>query len=183
MKNRRIAIVAFMLCAAMVIGLGYAAVTNVLDIQGSATVNATAAEEEFNEDIYFVGVKDNTSNYVQSIADAATYGYTANINSNNKDKAQFTVSGVDKTGEEVVITYQIKNDSAYDAAVTIQSNTNTNGEYFGFDYYFGASKDAKTATITAGGTVDVTVVVSLIKQPTSQVTSSFVLELKVSAGA
>ena len=52
MKNRRITIVAFLLIAALTLGFGYAAVTNVLDIQGSASVSATAAEAEFNENVY-----------------------------------------------------------------------------------------------------------------------------------
>ena len=46
MKNRRITIVAFLLIAALTLGFGYAAVTNVLDIQGSASVSATAAEAD-----------------------------------------------------------------------------------------------------------------------------------------
>ena len=178
MKNRKIAIVAFMLCAAMVIGLGYAAVTNVLDIQGSTTISATAAEEEFNEDIYFTGVKDNTDHYVQSITDSATYGYTANINTNNNDKAQFTVTGLKETGDEVSITYQIKNESAYSATVSVKTNTNTNTDYFKF-----TNDITSTTSIAAGGTVDVTVTVELIKQPTEQQSASFVLELNVTADA
>ena len=85
MKNRRIAIVAFVLCAAMVIGLGYAAVTNTLDIQGSVAVDANEAEKEFNEDIYFVGVKLG-SDFVANIDASAGLDYTANINTNNNNR-------------------------------------------------------------------------------------------------
>ena len=181
MKNRRITIVAFLLIAALTLGFGYAAVTNVLDIQGSTSVSATAAEEEFNEDIYFTGVVDNTNTVVSSITDSATYGYTANINSNNNDKAQFTVTGLKKSGDKYSITYEIKNDSAYEATVSMKTKTNTDENNFGFSYYFG-TEGTTTATIAANGTTRVTVVVSLEEQLTSAASASFVLELNVTAG-
>jgi len=114
MKNRRITIVAFLLIAALTLGFGYAAVTNVLDIQGSTSVSITAAEEEFNKNVYFTGVVDKTDNVVESITDSNAYGYTANINTNNNDKAQFTVTGLKKSGDKVAITYEIKNASAHE---------------------------------------------------------------------
>ena len=177
MKNRRITIVAFLLLAALTLGFGYAAVTNVLDIQGSTSVSATEAEKEFNEDIYFTGVKDAEGNIVASVSDASN-GYTANINTNNNDKAQFTVTGLSGKGDKQSITFQIKNDSEYEATVAIKTSTNTNDTDFSFTNDIGAGK-----TIAAGGTVEVTVTVELIKQLTSASSASFVLELNVTAGA
>ena len=133
MKKRRLVLVAFILTATLMIGVGYAAVSNVLDIQGSASVSQTAAEEEYNEDIYFSGVYDeNSSSFVDNISDATLYGYTANINSNNNDKAQFTVSSLANKGDKVKITYQITNDSLHEATVTVKTNTNTNTTDFDF---------------------------------------------------
>ena len=80
MRNKKIILVAFILCAAMVIGVGYAALTDILDITGSADVNQSAAEEAFNEDIYF------------SAAVANETGNTASVNQDNKDKASFTAN-------------------------------------------------------------------------------------------
>ncbi len=177
MKNRRITIVAFLLIAALTLGFGYAAVTNVLDIQGSTSVSATEAEKEFNEDIYFTGVKDAEGNIVASISDSATYGYTANINTNNNDKAQFTVTGLSGKGDSKSITFQIKNESEHEATVTVKTDTNTNTADFSFTNDIGAGK-----TIAAGQTVEVTVTVELIKQLTSASSASFVLELDVTAG-
>lgn len=180
MKNRKRIVVAFMLVAVLLLGVGYAAVTNVLDIQGSVSVSATDAEKEFNEDVYFSGVLKGGT-LVQNITAEDGLGYTANINTNNNDKAQFTVTGITKTGDSETITYRIQNDSEHDADVTLKSKTNTNEDKFGFDYYFGDT-DTKTATITAGGYVDVTVVVSLDNQITSAASASFVIELNVTAG-
>ena len=182
MKNRRITIVAFLLIAALTLSFGYAAVTNVLDIQGSTSVSATAAEEEFNKNVYFTGVVDNTDNVVASITDSATYGYTANINTNNNDKAQFTVTGLKKSGDKYSITFEIQNDSAHDATISVKKATNTNEDAFGFSYYFG-SEGTKTTTIAKnGGTAQVTVVISLDVQLTEAASASFVLELNVTAG-
>lgn len=180
MKNRRITIVAFLLIAALTLGFGYAAVTNVLDIQGSASVSATAAEEEFNEDIYFTGVKDSNGLFVSSVPNGD--GFTANINSNNNDKGQFTVTGLRNKDDSVEITYQIKNESQYEASVALKSITNTDDTNFGFTYYFGSNKDAQTATIASNGTVEVTVVVTLNQQLTAAASGSFTIELNVTAG-
>ena len=53
MKNRKTVVVAFLLCAVLLLGVGYAALSDTLDITGSADVNQSAAEEAFNEDVYF----------------------------------------------------------------------------------------------------------------------------------
>ena len=180
MKNRRIAIVAFLLVAALTLGFGYAAVTNVLDIQGSVTVPVTDAEKEFNEDIYFSGVV-NGENVVSSVDASAGLDYTANINSNNNDKAQFSVTGIEKKGDSVSITFEIKNDSEHDATVTLKSLTNTDDTNFEFGYYFG-SEGTTTTTILAGQTTRVTVNVELIKQLVAAGSASFVVELNVTAG-
>lgn len=190
MKNRKFVVVAFLLIAVLLLGVGYAAVTNVLDVQGSASVSATVAEEEFNEDIYFSGVVDtlNGNAIVANIDNAATYGYTANINTNNNDKAQFTVNSLRNADDTVSITYEITNDSEYEATVSLKTITNTNGSiqnngadgHFDFDYYFG-TVGTKSVQIPAGETATVTVVITLRSQVTEAVSASFVLELNATA--
>ena len=176
MKNRRITIVAFLLIAALTLGFGYAAVTNVLDIQGSATVDASVAEKEFNEDIYFTGVVVDDE-LKTSVVAGDNKGYTANINANNNDKAQFTVTGLANAGDYKEITFRIQNDSEHEATVTIKTNTNTNEADFTFTNDIGEGK-----TLAAGSYVDVTVKVALKHQLTSSATASFVVELNVTAG-
>ena len=192
MKNRKRIVVAFLLCAMLLISVGFAAVTNVLDIQGSATVSATVAEEEFNEDIYFTGVvspvdQDIVGNYGDS--GVTKYGYTANINTNNNDKAQFTVNSLANKNDSVTITYQIANDSQHTATVSLKTITNTNGTTqgasgtgdFDFDFYFGTS-GTKTVDIEAGQKATVSVTVKLLNQLTSASSASFVIELSATAG-
>lgn len=54
MKNRRLALVAFLLCACMIVGVGYAAVIVNLDIQGTAAFH-TGDVEDFKENVHFTG--------------------------------------------------------------------------------------------------------------------------------
>ncbi len=183
MKNRKRMLVIFLVIAAMLIGVGYAAVTNVLDIQGSATVDIKHANDAFNEDVYFTGVKNAEGNFVSTIDANAGLKYTANINTNNNDKAQFTVTGLEEKDDTTTITYQIKNDSDYEANVTLKTVTNTNPADFNFSYYFGTDTTSESATIPANGTVEVSVVVSIARQLTDIASGSFILELNVTADA
>lgn len=183
MKNRKKMLVIFLVCAALIVSVGYATVTNVLDIQGSATVDIKHSSDAFNADIYFTGVKNAEGNFVSTIEAAAGLDYTANINTNNNDKAQFTVTGLEEKDDSTTITYQIKNDSDYEATVALKTLTNTNLTDFTFDYYFGSDTSAESATIAAHGTVEVSVVVKVARQLTDYASGSFIIELSVTADA
>ena len=186
MKNRKTVVVAFLLIAVMLLGVGYAAVTNVLDVTGSIKVTKEDAEKEFNEDIFFAGVVKGTE-LVNAVVADDNLGYTANINTNNNDKAQFTITGIKATDDEQEITYRIKNESELEASVTLKSIYNSNDPTnagtgaITFDFYFG-TEGTKTTTIAAGGYVDVTVKVVLKDQITDTLDASFLLELNASAG-
>ena len=164
MKNRKIIVVAFLLVSVMLLGIGYAALTDVLDITGSADVNQSAAEEAFNEDIYF------------SAAVANETGNTASVNADNNDKASFTAKTLKGKGDKATFTFTIKNDGDVAATVTPKLNAtlgNTNTEYFTVTSdWNGASK-----TLTAGGELTYTVTVELIKTPTETIGGSFLVEL------
>ena len=54
MKNRRLALVAFLLCACMIVGVGYAAVITSLDIDGKVSYTPTAPVTTA-EQIHFTG--------------------------------------------------------------------------------------------------------------------------------
>ena len=164
MKNRRTVVVAFLLCAVMLLGVGYAALSDTLDITGSADVNQSAAEEAFNEDIYF------------SAAVANDEGNTASINADNNDKASFTAKTLKGKDDAVSFTFTIKNAGDVAADITPKFNAtlgNTNEEYFEVaSDWAGATK-----TLEAGAEVTYTVTVKLKKTPTETVAGSFLIEL------
>jgi uncharacterized repeat protein (TIGR01451 family) len=164
MKNRKLVIVAFLLVAVMLLGVGYAALSDTLDITGSADVNQSAAEEAFNEDVYF------------SAAVANEAGNTASINADNNDKASFTAATLKGKGDKVTFTFTIKNDGDVAATVTPKLNAtlgNTNPEYFAIS----SDWDGAPKTLAAHSEITYTVTVELIKTPTETISGSFLVEL------
>lgn len=161
MKNRKTVVVAFLLVAAMLLGVGYAALTDVLDITGSADVNQSAAEESFNEDIYFTAAVANQS------------GNTASVNADNNDKASFTANTLKGANDTATFTFTITNAGDVDAVVTPAIKSNTN------DTYFAISSDwaGQPKELLAGQSLTYTVTVTLQQTPTETIAGSFVIEL------
>ena len=164
MKNRRNVVIAFMIVAVMLLGIGYAALSDTLDITGSADVNQSAAEEAFNEDIFF------------SAAVANETGNTASVNADNNDKASFTANTLKGKGDKVTFTFTITNDGDVAADVTPKLNAtlgNTNPEYFSITSDWGGA----TKTLDAHSEITYTVTVELLKTPTVTISGSFLIEL------
>lgn len=169
MRNRKTIIVAFLIVVVMLLGIGYAALTDNLTINGEATVNTTAAQNQWEEDIYFSAAEARSSTGTSGIAD------TAAVDSGNNDNASFSVKSLARKGEKAVFVFTITNegDTGYDAAITVDPGypTNSNAEYFTVTYDYGNS------TVAAGGTLDVTVTVELIKDPVENTTAAFTVNL------
>ena len=164
MKNRRNVVVAFLVVAVMLLGIGYAALSDTLDITGSADVNQSAAEEAFNEDIYF------------SAAVANDEGNTASVNADNNDKASFTAATLKGKGDKVSFTFTIKNDGDVDANVTPKLNAslgNTNPEYFSIV----SDWNGESKLLAAHSEITYTLTVELLKTPTVTISGSFLVEL------
>ena len=166
MKAKRLTVVAFLLCAIMVLGVGFAALTDVLDIQGSADINQSAAESAFNDDIYF-------SDFSEYKSGDAGVAYTANINTNNNDKGQFTVTGLASKDDFAQITFTIKSESDKAAKITPKVSSNTNETYFAIS----SDWEGQEKTLAAGGTLTITVKVLLKETPTETISGSFIIEL------
>jgi hypothetical protein len=69
MKNRRNVLIAFLLCATLIVGVGYAAFTGNLIVNGTATYTHDGAE--LDEDIFFSGY-ENLQHCNVSFADGDT---------------------------------------------------------------------------------------------------------------
>ena len=166
MKNRKRIVVAFLLAAVMLMSVGYAALTDVLDITGSADVNKSAAEDAYNEDIHF------------SDAVANQTGNTASVNADNNDKASFTANTLQGAGDTATFTFTIQNDGDLDATVTPSISSNTNEAYFTISSdWAGQSK-----TLAAGQSLTYMVTVMLKETPTDTISGSFIIELTAVAG-
>lgn len=167
MKNRKSVIVAFLLVAAMLLGVGYAALTDDLSIGVTAGANLDDYTEEFQEDIYFSAVSAVT------YSNSKTTGASAIIDEANdatKDTGKIEVAAgtlVNK-GDSITVTYTIKSDSDLNATVTLAPITNS-------DHFTVTTNWNAAQNLTAGGTVDVTVTVTLTTTPDETVTESITL--------
>ncbi len=102
MKNRRRIIVAFMLCAVMLLGIGYAALTDTLTIAGQANVSTDKANAEFDADVYFHSAAATSSTGTSGSGDTATV-------LTDTDRASFTVNSLALGGEQAVFTFVVYN--------------------------------------------------------------------------
>ena len=166
MKNRRNMIVAFLLCACLIVGVGYASLTDVLDIDGTAPINQSAAEEAFDQDVYFTAAVANDD------------GNTASVSATNNDQATFSAKNLKGKGDKATFTFTIKNEGDVEAVVTPSIANNTHEAYF--DLYSDWAGQAKT--LAAGETATYTLTVECIKTPTETISGSFLVRLTAVAG-
>ena len=171
MKNRKRVVVAFLLVAVMLLGVGYAALSDTLDITGSVDVNQSAAEEAFNEDVYFL----------TAVANGEGTTNTASVNADNHDKASFTINDFKGAGDVATFTFTIVNVGDVAASITPKLNAtlgNTNTEYFEISSdWNGATKTLPAKTGDTPGSITYTVTVKMIKTPTETISGSFLIEL------
>jgi hypothetical protein len=139
-------------------GLGYAALTDVLDITGTAEITAGNAQGAFDEDIYFVSAEalQHTS---------ATNPDKAEVLS-DPDNAYFYSYNLASAGETASFKFVIANDSDLDVTVTptltSAEGANTNTEWFSLvSDWAGQPK-----VVAAKSTVEYTITVTLLKTPT-----------------
>ena len=173
MKNRRITIVAFLLLAALTLGIGYAALTDTLWITGSASVGAEAGQDAFKNDIYFSkAISDQTR--VKAEIDATDNNKATMTMVTYDDKTQMPLKVV---GDQLVATFTVQSKSDLNAKITASVKSNANTEFFEVVTNWGdVAQD-----LLAGKTVDVTVTVELIKTPDNGVAeqTSFEIQLDV----
>ena len=178
MKNRRNIIVAFMLCACLIMGIGYAAFSDVMDITGVSELNA---DEVADGNIIFIS------------ATAANNLDSANVNVNNKDKASFTVKSVVSQGEQATFTFVIENTNAdahkikfravpagiNDDATNYYSITSTLSN--GGTTVQGTDTTTEIDIAGGNGQVTVTVVVTMTNTPPDGelISANFLIELAV----
>ena len=165
MKNRRNIIVAFMLCAVMLLGIGYAAVTDALDINGTAEINSGNVQSAFDANIYFSAAVAN------QFTTAATPDRAA-IDPADPDMASFASYNLAEIGNKATFTFTIQNDSDLDVSVMPVLSYSGSAEAQAIaQEYFDVYSDWKVGgvvqpkTIGAGQSTTYTITVELKKTP------------------
>ena len=107
MKNRRIVLIAFMLVSVCLMGIGFAAYSTTLAINGTTAVSAEAVE--FTEDVRFTSVTSSNEAFgTATVGDGQT--------------ATFTVDGMTAYNDRVQFTYTITNNSDFDVNIEITTH-------------------------------------------------------------
>ncbi len=184
MKNRKTVVVAFLLVAAMLLGVGYAALTDTLTITGTAQIDMNAAGNEFDEKVYFNDAK------VISAECTGSGTATPDTASHTTDDATYEVHTLAVLGEKSVFAFEIMSESNVDVAVTVNSTklsgvanpSNSNEEYFTvtYEYYEDAaltSKITSDVVIESNKSIWVKVIVSVKKAVTTPTGATFGIEL------
>ena len=173
MKNRRTVIVAFMLIAVMVLGVGYAALSDTLTIIGNANIDLAAAEDGFDKKVYFSAAEATSSTGTGSTADTASC--------EDVDNATYTVHKLAAKDEQSVFTFTIKNDANVPVDITVAAKklsgvdnpSNSNADKFVVTYAYPQGQ----TIAAAGGTITVVVTVTVNKPITSATSATFGIEL------
>ena len=168
MKNRKSIIAAFLVIAVMLFSVGYAALSDKLDINGTSDANLSAAQKNFDTDVYFSAAVANNEGNVASIAEG------------DNDMASFTANTLAKKGDKVSFTFTITNNSPHDVVVTptLAADGNSNTAF----YAITSSWEGNAKTILAGQAMEYIVYLELIDDPTDAVHGAFHIELTAVAG-
>ena len=191
MKNRKRIIAAFLLVACLLVGVGYAAVTDTFVLNGNATVSEQGATDALNEQIVFAAIVLDGPGGTDEVTSAALTQtgnmYTAAYNV-PQDSATFHVYGLKQKDDSETITYRIKNEGDVAAVIRFAAGataTNSNETYFDVSYTTGTNADNSlntavdglgtdhTVDLAAGATIDVTVTVTLKATPKEEITGAF----------
>ena len=171
MKNRKFVVVAFLLVAVLLLGVGYAALTDTLTIIGNAHIDLDQANVVFDEKVYFSASEATSSTGTGTIADVADH---------TADDATFTANKLAVKDEQSVFTFTIKNDSNVDADISVNAKklsgadnpSNSNEQKFTVTYSY-----PDGMTIAAGGTIRVVVTVTVKEAITEATSATFGIEL------
>lgn len=165
MKNRKTVIVAFLLVAAMLLGVGYAALSDDLYVNGTLTLDANKLADTFDKEVYFTNEGKQTTG-TTGTEDTIAIGVDAN--GDEKDKVTFVVNSLKAVGEVATFTFKIQNDN--DFVVTATPSTTFTNSYF-------TVAGPVTVDVPANGSADVTVTVTLNAIPTDGSAQSVTYDL------
>jgi len=180
MKKRRIVLLTFLVCAALVISIGFANLVDSLSVVGTSTTSKEQATQVFDADVYFTN------------AEALTHGTTASVNADNNDKVSFTANSLVSQGDKAQFKFEVSNFSNLEVnlTTTLTSNATTvtndeggvttyNGEdsYFKVTYSWDTEKIAAATANDAPGKAYITVTVELVKSPEYNTKGDFTITI------
>lgn len=174
MKKRRTVIAAFLLLAVMVMGIGFANLTDNLSINGEASLATNAAQEHFNEFVTFTDAQLVSTTGTSGVDD--TFG----VGQNDPDSAHFGVKSLGLAGQVAVFKFQITNaHTEFDASISLDAApVNNNTEFFTVTYSVEENVvNEGPIDCPASSSVWVYVTVTLLKSPQVNTSASFTINM------
>lgn len=160
MKNRKKVVIALLLVCALCLGIGYAAVTDKLFVNGTVSVSP------FAYNVYFANATCVNSGVNVSIADEDDKADHMGHNDKLTISVDNTVLRV--AGDKVIVSVDIKNDNTdYNAVVTFNDTTTSTEP--GLYKVTCAWAEGSTGTIANESTNTVNITIELLKVPTKTV--------------
>lgn len=163
MRNKKRILIALFVLALAIVGVGYAAVTQTLKVNGTAqTVSDTELSKNLN--VYFNACTDKSI--------APLKGEVTTSFATKPTTITLETSGFAKKNDRVVVALEVKNGSA-EYKVKI-SATSTVDDRFTLTYDFRSSADATTAgsqtasSVAVGGSTYLFVTITLKKAPVAE---------------
>lgn len=162
MKKRNTTIFAFLLLAAVGMGVGYAALTDSLTFGGSAAAVADADAWESN--IHFAAAETQANAKAEYEVDATG------------DAATLTVSGMEAKNETIVVKMAIVNENTdYDAKLDVTSawTVTPGANTVASDFTITCPELVDDAIVPKNGQLEFTVTIKLNVQPTENLSATF----------
>ena len=162
MKNKRNVLIAFLLCACLIVGVGYAALSTELLLTGTASLSDTYMEELFDSKISWVSAESEDANKV-----------TATI-SEDGDTITITADKLTTVNEEIEVLCKMKNESS-DLTVNVTAYANgeavTGEKVFESEYFYVKIAQTSDAELAPGESGTIVVYFKLLKSfvPTNDV--------------
>ena len=177
MKNRKFVLLAFLLIATIVVGVGYAAITSSLSLVGTNMVK----KSDDNLKVVFTGVEvSNEEGYITAV--------TASIaNGDYPTTATFQTENFKKEGDKAKAVFTIENKSngldatIADANAVVTVKKVADGATLDADEYFKITVVHAEHELAVGDTTTLTVTIELLKTPTDDISIEYTVTNVVTA--
>ena len=185
MKNRKVIVTAFLLVAVMLLGVGYAAVSDTLNFGGDATISGDQAQHEFDLDVRIEAVSETNSGYVPYNPAGPEINLDNDLvvdimgsGDNEQDVVDFQIFNLSDAGDTQVIWFKVVNESSHDANLIteLDNKITENGthDYFDSNYVIYAADGSTTTTVLpANGEVLVKLTITVKATPTELYQGNF----------
>lgn len=192
MKNRKVIVTAFLLIAVMILGVGYAAVSDTLNFDGDATISDGQVQHEFDVDVKITGVSEDNATWVDYApstieidrANDLIVNIIDDTADNVQDSAKFQIFNLTDAGEQQVIWFRVENGSSHNADLSGSQISETGtGDYFDSEYTVYADDGVTTTNVLpANGTVLVKLVITLKNTPSETYSANFSFTVSANVG-